>query len=125
MLTLLLLATAAAQPATHESTNPLYKSLLDPGVEVGTNLKAKLPPPTMPDGLTAAQQKAAITALIGNDFTFDEFTRESNVAPLLLKLPDVKDSDPKAPARRVDAWFVVYGDLKALDDEKFLDSLLN
>jgi hypothetical protein len=125
MLALLLLATTAAQPAGHEAQNPLYKSLLDPGVEIGTNLKAKLPPPTMPDGLNAAQQKAAIKALIGGDYDFDEFTRDSTVAPHMLKLTDVKDSDPKAPGRRVDAWFVVHGDLKALDDEKFLDSLLN
>ena len=44
-------------------------------MEVGTNLKAKLPPPTMPDGLDAARQKAAIKALIGTDYDFDEFTR--------------------------------------------------
>jgi hypothetical protein len=126
MLTLVLLATAAAQPpATHEAANPLYKSLLDPGVEVGPNIKAKLPVPTMPDGLDAAKQKAAIKALIGNDYDFDEFTRNSVVAPYLLKLRDVAPSDPNAPARGVDAWFVIHGDLKALDDEKFLESLLS
>ena len=127
MLTLLLLATAAAQPpaASHEAANPLYKSLLDPGVDVGPNIKAKLPPPTMPDGLDAAKQKAAIKTLIGNDYDFDEFTRNSTVAPHILKLRDVEPSDPKAPARGVDAWFVIHGDLKALDDEKFLERLLS
>jgi hypothetical protein len=126
MLTLVLLATAAAQPpATHEAANPLYKSLLDPGVEVGPNIKAKLPPPTMPDGLDAAKQKAAVKALIGNDYDFDEFTRNSVVAPYVLKLRDVAPSDPNAPARGVDAWFVIHGDLRALDDEKFLESLLS
>jgi len=127
MLTLVLLATAAGQPpaATHETANPLYKSLLDPGLAIGPNLRAKLPTPTLPDGLDAAKQKAAITALIGNDYTFEDFTRDSNVAPQLLRLDDVTPSAPKAPARRVDAWFVVYGDLKSLDDEKFLDSLLS
>src|SRR5262245_4354565 len=115
MLTLVLLATAAAQPATtHETANPLYKSLLDPGVEVGPSIRAKLPAPTMPDGLDAAKQKAAIKTLIGDDYSYDEFTRNSIVAPYLLKLRDVAPSDPKAPARGVDAWFIIYGDLKSL-----------
>ena len=127
MLALMFLATITAQPpgATHEAANPLYKSLLDPGVDIGAKLRAKLPSPTMPDGLDAAKQKAAIKALIGNDYDYDDFTRNSNVAPQLLRLDDVNPSDPKAPARAVDAWFVIYGDLKALDDEKFLESLLN
>jgi hypothetical protein len=126
MLTLVLLATTAAQPAaTHEERNPLYKSLLDPGVEVGPNIRAKLPTPTMPDGLDAAKQKAAIKALIGDDYSYEEFTRNSVVAPHILKLRDINPSDPKAPARGVDAWFVIHGDLKALDDEKFLERLLS
>jgi hypothetical protein len=126
MLTFVLFATMMAQPpAKHEDHNSLYRSLIDPGLDIGVNLKAKLPPPTMPDGLDAARQKAAITALIGNDYTFDEFTRNSSVAPHLLRLSDIKPSDPTAPARAVDAWFVLYGDLKALDDEKFLERLLS
>jgi hypothetical protein len=114
-----------AEPATHEARNPLYKSLLDPGLSVGPDVKAKFPPPTMPDGLDAAKQKAIITNLIANDYTYAEFTRKSIVAPQLLKLRDVTPSDPKAPARGVDVWFVAYGDLNALDDDQFLDRLVN
>jgi hypothetical protein len=126
MFTFVLLATVAAQGAAdHKALNPLYKSLVDDGLDIGAGLKAKLPPPTMPDGLDAAKQKAAIDALIGNDYSFAEFTRNSVVAPQLLKLGDVKPFDPKAPARGVDAWFILYGDLKALDDEKFLERLLS
>src|SRR5262249_30259224 len=115
----------------HEAQNPLYKSLLDPGLKVGTDEKtkaefrAKFPPPSMPDGLDGAKQKAIITGLIGNDYTYEDFTRKSVVAPQLLKLRDVQPSDPKAPARGVDVWFVAYGDLKALDDDKFLERLVN
>ena len=76
MIALFFLATAAAQPgAAHEAANPLYKSLLDPGLGIGGNLKTKLPPPTLPDGLDAAKQKAAIRALIGDDYSCDDFTR--------------------------------------------------
>lgn len=132
MLALLIagFVSTTAQP-THEGQNPLYKSLLDPGLVVGTDaktgqpIKAPFPPPTMPDGLDAANQKAIMTSLIGSDLSYDEFTRKSVVAPQLLKLRDVTPSDPKAPARGVDVWFVAYGDLKALDDDKFLDRLVN
>jgi hypothetical protein len=114
-----------AERATHEAQNPLYKSLLDPGLGVGPDLKAKFPAPTMPDGLDGAKQKAIITALIKDDYAYDDFTRKSVVAPQLLKLRDVMPSDPKAPARGVDVWFIAHGDLKALDDEKFLERLVN
>jgi hypothetical protein len=118
--------TLTGQPAkSHDVENALFKSLLDPGLSVGAGLKAKLPAPTMPDGLDAAAQKAVIEALIKDEYSYAEFTRKSVVSPQLLKLRDINPSDPKAPARGVDFWFLAYGDLKALDDEKFLDRLVN
>ena len=119
------LTVAAQAPDAHASGNPIYRSLLDPGLSVGANARAKFPTPTMPDGLDAAKQKAIITGLIKDEYSFAEFTRKSVVAPQLLKLRDITPSDPKAPARGVDVWFVAYGNLKALDDEKFLDRLVN
>lgn len=129
MLTLVL-SLAAAAPARppaagHEAANPLYKTLLDPGLTVGPDLRVKLPAPTMPDGLDAAKQRAIITQLIGTDYSYDEFTRKSVVAPNLLRVGDAKPADPKAPARTVDAYFVAYGDFTATDDDKFLDRLAN
>ncbi len=130
MLTLLIgaLGISSAEPPAssmyHEANNPLYKALLDPGLLVGPDTRAKFPEPTMPDGLDAAAQKAIITKLIGTDYSYEEFTRKSNVAPQILKLRDVTPSDPKAPAKGVDVWFVAYGSLKVLDDPKFLDRLL-
>lgn len=109
----------------HESANPLYRSLLDPGLSVGAGANARFPKPTMPDGLDAAKQTAIIKDLIKDDYSYAEFTRKSGVAPQLLKLRDVSPSDPKAPARGVDVWFIAYGDLAALDDEKFLEKLIN
>lgn len=128
MFTLCILAAAAGQPpagATHETRNPLFKALTETGLDVGAGEKAKFPAPGMPDGLDAAKQKAVITGLIGADYTYEDFTRNSNVAPQLIRFRDVNPSDPKAPARGVDVWFVAYGDLKALEDEKFLDRLVN
>jgi hypothetical protein len=123
-LVLIFAALGPPQPA-HAPANPLYAEMLDPGVVVGPDLRAKLPPPTMPDGLDAAGQKAAIVRLIGADHSYEDFTRRSVVAPQLLRITDVQPADPAAPARRVDVYFVAYGDLKAADDGKFLDRLTN
>lgn len=121
----LAIAVCAADPAPgHEALNPLYKQLLESGLEVGPGLRTKLPPPTLPDGLDAAKQTAAIKTLIGTDITYEEFTRRSAVAPQLLRLRDAAPSDPKAPARGVDVWFVAYGDFKKTEDEDFQDRLL-
>jgi len=134
MFALLVAATAFApsQPPTdpHNAINPLYKSQLDTGLPVGKDVATKLPAPTMPDGLDAAKQKAIITKLIGDD-SYEDFTGNSQVAPQRLILREAVSSDPKVPidpknpARGVDIWFVVYGELKWLDDEKFLDRISN
>lgn len=125
MLPLALLALLPAQPPAHESANPLYKELLEVGLPVGGDAKAKFPAPSMPDGLDAAKQKAVINQLIAGETNYDEFTRKSVVARELLKIRDIAPSDPNAPARGVDSWFLVHGDFALLEDEKFLDRLLN
>lgn len=115
----------AKADATHEQLNSIYKGLFDPGLLIAPQMNVKFPAPSMPDGLDGGKQKAIIQSLIGNDYSYPEFTRKSVVAPQLLKLRDVEPSDPKAPTRGVDVWFVAYGDLKLLDDEKFMDRLMN
>lgn len=112
------LAPAPAERATDEARNALPPSLRDPGLGVGPDVKAKLPPPTMPDGLDGAKQKAIITALIKGDYSYDEFTRKSVVAPQLLKIRDVVPTDAKGRASGVDVWFVAY-------DDKFLGWLVS
>jgi hypothetical protein len=130
MLTLMLgstLAFSPMQPApaqSHEDSNPIYKGLLGSGLEVGPNIKAKFPAPSMPDGLAADKQMAIIKELIGNDYGYADFTRNSVVAPQLIKIHDVQPSDKDAPARGVDVWFLAYGDFNAINDEKFLDKIL-
>ncbi len=118
----LALLVAGAEP---DAANPLYKALLEPGLAVGGDARVKLPPPTMPDGLDAAKQKAVIEKLIGNDYAYDEFTRNSVVAPFKMVIRDEKSGGDKLPVRGVDVWFVAHGNFASLDDEKFLDRLLN
>lgn len=124
-LTLSVALFVAGQPAGHEVANPLFKSLLDPGLVVGPNVRVKLPAPLMPDGLPVDKQKAVIAKLIDGDYDYDTFIRRSVVAPQILKIHDLKPSDPKAPARGLDTYFVAYVDLKKFDDEQFLERSLN
>ena len=126
MFSLLLALTVAADPkAAHVDHNPLYKELLDPGLTVGPDTRARFPAPTMADGLTPAQQAAVIKTLIAADYEVEEFTRKSVVAPQLLKVRNITPSDPKAPARGFDVWFVGYGNFDATEDEKFVDRVVN
>ncbi len=124
---LVALSLAPAQPAAdkHDEQNPLFKKLTETGLDVGGKEKTKFPAPTMADGLTGAQQTAVIKSVIGTDYSYDEFVRDSVVAPQILKIRDIPGGDPKAPARGVDVWFVVHGDFKRLEDDKFLDKLLS
>jgi hypothetical protein len=124
-LVIALAAMAPAQPFDHEANNPLYKSLLDPGLVVGPELRVKLPRPLMPDGLAADKQKGVINELIGTDYTFEDFTRKSQVAPHILRIREAQPSDPKSPSRGLDTYFVAYVELKSFDDEKFLERSLN
>lgn len=117
------LMSPAQPPAKHEDANPLYKSLTANGLAVGGD-KHKFPAPTMPDGLTAEQQTAIIKKLIDGDFDYENFTRDSKVGPNLLKIRDLTIGDKKTTARAVDGWFVVHGNFKKLDDDKFLDKLV-
>jgi hypothetical protein len=117
-----LLAAPAQPPAKPENPNPLYTSLIETGLEVGTE-KVKFPKPTLPDGLTAAKQTEVIKALIANRYDYDEFVRKSVSAPQLITIGEVKSADPKAPGRAVDVWFVAHGDFKRVEDDKFLEKL--
>ena len=124
-LVMTLAVVAPAQPYSHEAENPLFKALLVPGLVVGPDLRVKLPKPMMADGLDAAAQKAIIVKLIGDDYSLEDFTRKSQVSPHVLRIRDAEPSDPKSPSRGLDTYFVAYVDLKAFDDERFLERSLN
>jgi hypothetical protein len=115
------LVAPAQPPATHEDQNALYKSLRETGVTVD-KAKARFPAPTMPDGLDGAGQTDVIKRLIENSYEYDEFVRKSGSAPQLLKVNEAPAGAADAK-RVVDVWFVVYGDFKLLEDEKFLEKL--
>ena len=65
------LAYAPKGQSVDEPRNPLLDSLLDSGVALGPDLWAKLPPPTMPDGVGAAEQREIIAAVIRDDYSYE------------------------------------------------------
>lgn len=100
------------------SANPLFQELLQQGAPVSSTTRLPLAPPAMPDGLDAAAQQAALVKIVGERYPVDEFVRDSVVAPFLLKFPEVRSAD--IPARAVDVWFIVYGNIDQMSKNDIL-----
>jgi hypothetical protein len=104
-----------------QAANPVFDYLTNRGVTVAPKEVVRLPPPTMADGLSAADQRKAIEGIPENNHTFEDMTRKSVVAPVVLRIS--QDDERQNPVgRRIDLWFVTYGNLKTLVDDEFLDS---
>jgi hypothetical protein len=99
--------------------NQVFDLLMSRGVAVGADEVVRLPGPTLADGLSAAGQRRAIEAVAGNGHSWDQLTRKSVVAPFVLKISK-EDDQQEHRGRRLDLWFVVYGDLKTLDNQDFV-----
>jgi len=98
--------------------NATLDKLLKPGVQVAADVVVPLPTPTLADGLSAMEQRKAIEAVAGSRHTWEALTRKSVVAPFVVKSTF---DDPKLKTgRRVDLWFVAYGDLQRLKADDFL-----
>src|SRR5258708_7819191 len=116
MLTAVAILILAVAGGNHETINPLYQGLRTPGVSLAPNAQTPPPPPSMADGLDAAGQQAVLAKIVGDRYPLDEFTRDSVVAPFVLKFPEVKGG----AARAVDVWFVIYGDIDQLGKDNVL-----
>lgn len=103
--------------------NPLFKSLIVDGVQVANGPALVLPAPTITDGMSAVQQRTAIEAVAKPNHTAESLLRKSVVAPFILKITDDEASKTAGgTGRRVDLWFVVYGDLQKLRDVSFWEN---
>lgn len=109
---------------THEQRNPLYRELRETGLDVGATERAKLPAPICADGLTDKDQQALLKKVMGDEYSPDEFLRNSPLAPFRLRLREVTPAAPKSLTRSVEVVFVAYGDLKTLGNKEFLDRVL-
>jgi hypothetical protein len=109
----------------HLHDNPLFRELRDTGVPVSATLKVPLPAPAMADGLDGEAQMAVLKNLAHDDFDLKTLLDKSVVAPHLFPpLRAIANSDPKAPARGLDVYFVAYGNLDTITNKDFLSRLL-
>jgi len=105
----------------HATANPLFQDLQTQGIAIHGDVRVKLTAPTLGDGLDEVSQQAILKKTIGNRYPLEEFVRDSVVAPLVLKFPDVQRG--VVAARGVDLWFIVHGDLNALANVDVLERL--
>jgi hypothetical protein len=115
VLTWLATGTLAAAPADI----PLLQELTEQGVVVQPGLVVRLPASPLPSGLDAAAQGAAIEK-VAAQYPRELFLRRSVVAPFVLRMESVNGSAGERVAQRVSVWFVAYGSLQAVRDERLL-----
>jgi hypothetical protein len=101
-------------------SNPVFDDLTKRGVVMPKGPVLKLPAPTMPDGLDAAAQRKAIQSIADERRTVEAIIKKSLNAPTVIKTGDDNASSAAGgTGKRVDFYFVVYGDLKKIADEGF------
>jgi hypothetical protein len=120
------MATVSSASAQGVANNSIFTDLLQRGVPFGGGFR-RLPPPTLPDGLNANQQKAAIGAVLAlkpSKPTYEAFTdKEHNLnAPYVMVIDDLTPpfGGANQPGHSINLWFVVWGQLNAITDPKFL-----
>jgi len=115
----------AALAATPE--NPIYTQLIEKGLPAreGSEASLKFPQPTMPDGLDAAAQRRVIDQIARPNRRVEDLLRDSIVAPFVLKIEDLPAAEGQDPVRRMDTWYLAYGDLDRFLDEDFFESLVD
>jgi hypothetical protein len=115
------LVTIAIVPASLcRGENPVYDELMRHGVPISAKEVVRLPPPTLADGLTAAQQRQAVEAITDGTHTWEDLTRRSVVAPFVFKIRR-DESEQGRFGRRVDLWFVAYGKMSTLLNGDWLE----
>jgi hypothetical protein len=105
--------------AAGADANPLFEKLQSEGVPMANGPALRLPAPTMPDGLDAAKQRAALASIADVDRPVEALLRKSVLAPFVLK---TERENVATAGRHVDLWFVAYGDLERITSEDFLKS---
>jgi hypothetical protein len=101
---------------SHESANLVYQQLSKKTFQIGTQ-PIRVPSLLLPDGLSAKEQQLALTKLIEGDYDLEEFTRDSVVAPFLLKIENLPKG--QQPIRKITLIFVVFVEGDLTDEQRF------
>jgi hypothetical protein len=103
--------------------NRILNDLQDQGVAMPGGARVKLPPPILADSLGAEAQRAAITRLAEPNYSWEDFTNESRMAPYTLKMESIPVANSPTPARTIHIAFIAYGDWKTINSQTFLAGL--
>ena len=89
----------------HPAHNPLFQDLQTHGVPIAGERRLKLPPPTLPNGLDAAVERAVLEKIFGDRYSVEEFVRESIVGPFVLTFPDLGGRNLALAASTYGSWY--------------------
>jgi len=116
---------AARQSPALGAENALFELLVSQGLPAPNGRHVKLPLPWLADGLDAASQREALQRMAGPNRSLDQLLRDSVVAPFVFKMQDVPADDGHGTMRRLDLWFVAYGELEKLAEEKAVNEMID
>jgi len=120
---LMFFALALTADAGHLELNPVYRALVEQGVDVGGGVLVRLPAPTMADGLSPEAARAAIEAIPDRHAPVDLLVRPSVVAPLVFRFREIEAPGAAVPVHGVDVWCVAHGKWDVLGRKDFLEEL--
>lgn len=101
------------------SENRVLQQLLADGVKLPGASSMKLPAPLLDDAMSAAEQRKAVEEVAEGKQTWQALSRKAVVAPFILK-SEMEAAGPDASVRRINLWFVAYGDLATIKNDSFL-----
>lgn len=128
-----------AAAAADAPKNQLLAELLREGSQFASaEQPTKLPPPSFAAGQSADEQTAAIRRIAGKKYPYEQFVRNSPVAPFLLEIhSDGGNGTPgkhaggavergavdRGKIQRIDLWFVAHGALATVTDRDLMGQL--
>lgn len=104
---------SAAEEAGNE--NQLLQQLIQLGVRFPGKMTVKLPEPELVDGLDESQQRKVL-GQIAQRHGWEQFVRDSTVAPFRLKQAYLKDRQGRRVGHAVDLWFIAHGPLRIFQE---------
>lgn len=106
------------------AADEVFSTLTSQGIRATVDDTTVLPKPLLTAGMSAADQRQAIETQLAGRYDWETFTRKAIVSPFLLKISEgTAESGPIG--RRIDLYFMAYGDFQSLVGDDYLQKQLN
>ena len=121
-------ASTASADGHPSSSHPVVAELVDVGLKLaagddGEAAIVKLTPPLLRARMTPDEQQSAMEDLLGAN-RLDRYLADKVVTPQYLRVKTEKKLGEAGTIRRLDQYFVVYGDLELIRDEGLLEDFM-